>query len=241
MKLPTQTTIAKILLMMIALLFGAVGIQTYRLHSRDKQLTDSEFAKDSVEAVNAKTTTFLVGQLRGWEQRALQTSLAKDSVDKKLNVTTEAKADLEVQLKDLDVIVQSTDALTEADDVRYAEFNVDTSGYKANAKVWLPPEKSGTMDLKVVIAPIGMGIRFSCGPANGGIRTAQALVTSSRAGISLTVDSVRTERQVCNPEEKVSKPRISFGLQLGAGKIQLPDGTSRWGAYAGYGINLRIP
>lgn len=186
-----------------------LGVQTCRLAEANERARDNAFRADSAEAV-ADTSRDVTAQLakligdsvRASELRILQVTPDRDAVDRALARTSATVASLSATVRGLEAVLTADTGTTTEDveGVRRATFTIDSTPYRGTAAVTmprLPAPASIALDLRLDTARIAP--RIQCGAPVSGVRPASLLVTTPD-WLTVTIDSVRSDPNVCNPE-----------------------------------------
>lgn len=172
------------------------------------QATEQELDQERLQRVNAEAkldSTREVLQDRSaryqWFQRlAQQRTLERDSIDEDLDQTRQAYAELQVQVKELAADTAEADTTyVIGDSTRVAEFSKRLNHGLLTTKVEVPPTPATPRltDIRFQLDPFAVNVRVACQDADD-IQAANITLRPPE-WVTIRVDSVVTDPQVCNP------------------------------------------
>jgi hypothetical protein len=214
-----------------------IGVLTYRLHN-----AEAAHAKASLDLSNARAVADTTRQVyrdsltRIVERLAVQTPQTPDATDRLLKQTRSALDSLRATVRALSITgASSTGDVTtvtraNGDTARRGVFDVRQVPYTARAVVELPPRGRGSIDLSVILDPLPLVVRSSCGaPDKNGIKPAHVDVSAPEW---ITVELARVEQSpdVCR------SPALERAGEIDAARR---DRRTRLAVVVGYGYTVR--
>lgn len=191
----------------IAALIAALGWKQFQLQAAESLNDELLLDRDALEAAQdssrelTETLEGVAGQLRIFQRRSLQTEQRNDELEDALGEERIARIEAEAQV---DSLVATSTGVVQVDtvrDERSASFRVRREPFTVDADVVLPPPPdSGRIDLGVMVDPVPLGVRLTCGPRQEqGFRSASVLLTTPE-WMTAEIGDVSQEPGVCNPQ-----------------------------------------
>lgn len=202
----------------IALAFGCVvlfGVFKYEQSKHEKtkaDLQESVFTSDSIEALNAETIKVLSGEVDTYARRIIQTSLERDSISRVLNTNKVVLSKVTGQLNGLrdsiklaprNVCASDEECVLEYEHTKYEEPYTLYFSYFVNKTT-----HESDFDYQIQVDPIRLGVTIECGQPVQNVRSA-TMTFSTPPYFKVQIDTVRQDRQVCNPNIKPQEEPIS--------------------------------
>lgn len=198
-------------------------------HNSRVQRDAALMARDSVEAANDTTRKFLLGELVGWQRRAVQTELERDELDRRLKIESAFRSKVELAIKRLDakipadtVMIGETGAIVVPFAYREKPYTLDgTMNVSADTQ-------RAVLDIHITLDTAKLEVRVGC--SNHPVSQATVNV-STPSWLTTRLDSVVSETRVCNPPKDARhgwlKPAaVGVGLGvIGAAILNLVGGN----------------
>lgn len=207
-------------------LWGAITWHRWQLGRVRAALATAALRADSIEAV-ADTTRLLALQstgdsVRAYQRRVIQETQTSDRLDRELRQERIARLGLQAQLASLDTAVTGGPT-SEVLGVRTGHFSFRQPPYTVQADASLPaPPAAGTLDLKVQLDTLRLGLRLGCLEANDiGIRAAQ-VTTIGPPWAKIQLGEVSQSPDLCRSPALAKRPPsrvLPFLLGIVAGVV----------------------
>ena len=169
------------------------------------QLRDLALHADSLEAAADRTTQLALKASRDrsvWRRRAIQTELQRDALDRELNQSSVARADLALTVDRLTAQLASAGSVQSdaGDSVRRAHFDLRRAPYTVSADAQLPRAPApGRLDLAIALDTARLSARVGCGPRGPGGVAPASLTVQGPPWLTVGIDTIRTATDVCSP------------------------------------------
>lgn len=222
---------------------GSARADNAQLALNASNITAAQDSTREITATNRQLRTELGDSVRVFQKRVVQIQQRADASDRAVEAERRGRYAF-IMYADSLLRTQSGSGVTEDSTtrIRRASFDVRQAPYTVTAAVELPPAPdTARLELRVALDPIPVVARLSCAPPNEhGIRSA-SIEAQTPAWAHVRFDDVQQSPDLCASPALAGSGRrwIRFApVVIGAGRIVLPDGTSRWGGFVGSGFAL---
>lgn len=190
-------------LAVIAVLVLAMGGLYMKLEATERELGKERLAHENAVARADSTTEELQeldSRYRFFRRLSQQYKIERDSIDRKLDQESQARAQLAVQVRELRADSAIADTAYIEGDTRVAEFSRRLEHGLLTTKVRVPPAPAPPelRDIRFQLDPIMLEARIACIQKDN-VRAASLTVRTPNWA-TVRVDSVVTEPRVCNPD-----------------------------------------
>lgn len=233
-----MTLQSKILAGIVAVLALLLGYQTLRAeHYKDASFDNAlEASKARAEADSGahlhgkqlqELRKMYGDSVQGFRQLLVQEKISRSGLDRELAQLRRVNVDLNARVQGLQVHVTTNVPVTVSpgdSSGRHAEFRVRKIPYTALASVDIyPPPKPATLDLRVDIDPIQVGVGVACSTrAVSGVREA-SITLAFPSWVNYSMGTRQISPEVCSPEPQSRRhwrlgAGVGFGWTLGASR-----------------------